>query len=135
LNHYPELKDFLQQGDAESYRGVSIRYVAGRTAIMTIYRNAIEQEEIVLHTLKTKKDMHEMMTQKGFVLKSPEELNVHVRQEQLLRNRGETKERIIYSKQPLYSNSLQLFVCVGVGVVLIGGLGRVRRRRRLGGVV
>lgn len=79
--------------------------------------------------------MHEMMTQKGFVLKSPEELNVHVRQEQLLRNRGETKERIIYSKQPLYSNSLQLFVCVGVGVVLIGGLGRVRRRRRLGGVV
>jgi hypothetical protein len=37
---------------------------------MTIYKDGKEQEKIVMHDLETKADMHAMMKEKGFVLKT-----------------------------------------------------------------
>lgn len=70
LNLYPELKSFIKDGEAESYEGVTVRFVPGRTAIMTIYQDGKEKEKVVMHELKSKQDMHKMMNQKGFALKS-----------------------------------------------------------------
>jgi Sep15/SelM redox domain len=70
LNRYPELKSFLKDGEAEQYAGIKVTYVAGRTAVLTIYQDKVKQEEVVLHELKNKAAMHELFRQKGFVLKS-----------------------------------------------------------------
>ena len=37
---------------------------------MTIYQDGKEKEKVVMHELKSKQDMHKMMNQKGFALKS-----------------------------------------------------------------
>ena len=76
MNKLPILKSFLKDGEAESYEGVTVRYVAGRQAIMTIYEGGgtTEIEKIPLHTLKTKEEMHSLMLSKGFQLKSDHEV-------------------------------------------------------------
>ena len=70
LNKLPELKSFLKDGEAESYVGVTVKYVHGRTAVMTIYddqKNVVEKVD--LHVIKSKKRLHEIMKEKGFVRK------------------------------------------------------------------
>ena len=63
LNKMPELKSFLKEGGAESYRSVEVKFVHGRKAIMTIYESGdgeesgegwVEKEKIVLSDYKTK---------------------------------------------------------------------------------
>jgi Sep15/SelM redox domain len=70
LNRYPELKSFLKDGEAERYAGIKVTYVAGRTAVLTIYKDNIKTEEVVLHELANKAAMHALFRQKGFVLNS-----------------------------------------------------------------
>lgn len=70
MNHFPKLKSFLKDGEAESYEGITIKYIHGRTAVLTISKDGVKQEEIVLHTLKTKEDMHALFKEKGFVQKA-----------------------------------------------------------------
>eukprot|EP00577_Skeletonema_sp_RCC1716_P027211 CAMPEP_0113402016 /NCGR_PEP_ID=MMETSP0013_2-20120614/17023_1 /TAXON_ID=2843 ORGANISM="Skeletonema costatum, Strain 1716" /NCGR_SAMPLE_ID=MMETSP0013_2 /ASSEMBLY_ACC=CAM_ASM_000158 /LENGTH=147 /DNA_ID=CAMNT_0000287307 /DNA_START=35 /DNA_END=475 /DNA_ORIENTATION=+ /assembly_acc=CAM_ASM_000158 len=81
----PILKSFLKDGEAESYQNVQVKFVPGRKAIMTIYESAddddeggeeswVEKEQIVLSDYKTKDEMHALMVEKGFQLKSPEEV-------------------------------------------------------------
>lgn len=48
--------------------------MAGREAILTIKKNGVVQEKVVMHTLPDKQAMHAMMVAKGFVRKSPEEM-------------------------------------------------------------
>jgi Sep15/SelM redox domain len=74
LNKLPELKSFLKDGEAASYEGVSVRFVHGQTAVMTIFDDGVEQEKVPLHTIKSKQTMHSLMKEKGFVLKSAEQL-------------------------------------------------------------
>jgi len=47
--------------------------VPGREAVLTIFQDGEEQEKIKLSEIETREEMHEMMKNKGFVLKSPEE--------------------------------------------------------------
>ena len=56
-------------GEAESYKGITVTYVHGKTAVLTIYDNGKEVEKIVMHELKNKDAMHAMMRDKGFQLK------------------------------------------------------------------
>ncbi|KAK1732504.1 hypothetical protein QTG54_016787 [Skeletonema marinoi] len=81
----PILKSFLKDGEAESYQNVQVKFVPGRKAIMTIYESGddddegeeeswVEKEQIVLSDYKTKDEMHALMVEKGFQLKSPEEV-------------------------------------------------------------
>jgi hypothetical protein len=72
LNRYPELKAFLKEGEAEWYEGIAVRYVHGRTAILTISEDGNVLESITLNKLKDREAMHELMKTKGFALKSPE---------------------------------------------------------------
>jgi len=80
----PILKSFLKDGEAESYQNVQVKFVPGRKAIMTIYESGdgdddeeeswVEKEQVVLSDYKTKDEMHALMVEKGFQLKSPEEV-------------------------------------------------------------
>jgi len=73
LNKLPVLKSFLKGGEAASYEGVTVKFVAGRSAIMSIYEaDGSKVEEVALHELKTKEEMHALMVEKGFHLKEPE---------------------------------------------------------------
>lgn len=67
---------------------MEVKFVHGRKAVMTIYESSddgdksgeesgwVEKEQIVLSDYKTKEEMHALMVQKGFQLKSPEEVEV-----------------------------------------------------------
>lgn len=66
---YPQLKSFLKDGEAESYKGITLTFIHGKTAVLTISKNGVKQEDIVLHTYKTKADMHSLFKEKGFVLR------------------------------------------------------------------
>ena len=63
MNKLPNLKSFLKDGEAESYRNVEVKFVPGKKAIMTIYEGDAsdtweegmeEVEKIVLSDYKTK---------------------------------------------------------------------------------
>mmetsp|Transcript_25816 Transcript_25816/g.39553 ORF Transcript_25816/g.39553 Transcript_25816/m.39553 type:complete len:112 (-) Transcript_25816:891-1226(-) len=70
----PELKSFLKDGEAEEYRGVSVEYVMGRKAVMTIYNHdGTKLEDITLSDFKKKSQMHKLMQEKGFVKMDEEE--------------------------------------------------------------
>lgn len=62
----------MRSGEAEWYEGVSVEYVPGKNAVLTIYDNDIEVESIVLSDLPDKAAMHRLMVDKGFVKKSSE---------------------------------------------------------------
>jgi Sep15/SelM redox domain len=70
LNRLPELKSFLKDGEAEQYEGVTVKYIHGRTAVMTIYdANQEEVKKVDLHTIRSKETLHAIMRENGFVLK------------------------------------------------------------------
>lgn len=63
MNKLPNLKSFLKDGEAESYKNVQVNFVAGKKAIMTIYEGEssdvwedgmVEKEKVVLSDYKTK---------------------------------------------------------------------------------
>ena len=63
MNKLPNLKSFLKDGEAESYRNVEVKFVPGKKAIMTLYEGdasdtweegMVEVEKIVLSDYKTK---------------------------------------------------------------------------------
>eukprot|EP00977_Amphora_coffeiformis_P028582 scaffold36189_cov160-Amphora_coffeaeformis.AAC.1 len=58
-------------GEAESYHGIKVTYVHGKTAILTIYEDGNEKEKIVLHELSGGRPaLHALMKEKGFQKKS-----------------------------------------------------------------
>lgn len=84
-------------GEAQEYQGVTIEFMAGRTAILTIYDDSnTEKEQVHLHEMDDKEKLHAMMLNKGFQRKSEEEI-AQLRQEKrastLVKNR-DMKERI-----------------------------------------
>jgi len=74
LNRLPDLKAFLKGGEAELYRGVSIRYVRGKQTTLHVFRDGKEVDSVVLSTLRSKELMHDTMARLGFERKSEEEL-------------------------------------------------------------
>jgi Sep15/SelM redox domain len=91
LNRLPELKSFLKDSEAEEYQGVDIEYAHGRKAVLTIYKDGEEQEQITLSDYKTKEEMHALMVEKGFVKKSDEEI---AEMRRLVTERKEEEERL-----------------------------------------
>lgn len=68
------LRPAFSGGEAEWYEGIKVKYIHGRTAIMTIYEDGKEKEKITMHELKDRKAMHAHMLEKGFKRKSQEEM-------------------------------------------------------------
>jgi hypothetical protein len=71
---FPELRSFSYDGEAIQYHGVEVEYVQGRSAILTIYRDGQEQEQVTMIDYKTKEELHTLMVNKGFRRKSDEEI-------------------------------------------------------------
>ena len=89
LNSLPELKSFLKDGEAESYRGVEVKYIHGKKAVLTVYEDGEEQEKITLSEYNTKEEMHQLMAEKGFEKSSEEEIK------ELMRKLEEERKRDI----------------------------------------
>jgi hypothetical protein len=53
---------------------VTVTYVPGRTAIMTIYDDGREVEKITMHEIKDRPALHALMVEKGFRKKSEAEI-------------------------------------------------------------
>jgi hypothetical protein len=68
------LKQFIKYGGAEAFQNVEVEFNRGRKAILTIHHDGDEHEQVDLQSIKTQDEMHQMMLDKGFVLKSDEEL-------------------------------------------------------------
>lgn len=62
----------LVDGEAEYYQGVSVEFVKGRKAVLTIYQDGEEIEEINLQEdeLVSKRALHDLFQAKGFVLRT-----------------------------------------------------------------
>lgn len=80
----------LPDGEAEEYSNVEVEYVHGRKAILYIYHDGEEAEQITLSEYKTKEDMHNLMAEKGFV-KKPEEELAEMRERRLQREQARQK--------------------------------------------
>jgi Sep15/SelM redox domain len=74
LNRLPDLKSFLKGGEAESYRGVQIKYVRGQHSTLHVFRDGWPVDSVVLSSLRSKEKMHQIMIEHGFEKKSQEEL-------------------------------------------------------------
>lgn len=74
MNKRPELKRFVKFGGAECFENVVVEFQQGKKAILTIFHDGQETEQIELQSMSTAEEMHEMMLEKGFKLKSPEEV-------------------------------------------------------------
>jgi hypothetical protein len=145
LNRLPELKSFLKDGEAEQYNGVTVKYIHGRTAVMTIYdSNHVEIEKVDLHTIRSKDKLHSIMKEKGFVLRNQEQPATASERDRSLEKVQLLGEDSILRKGvadvPLYSSVLLKyqttvlgFGAAGVSVLLAFRYycGAKRRRHRL----
>jgi Sep15/SelM redox domain len=91
LNRRPVLKSFLKDGEAESYANVSVRFVTGRPAILTLYDDRdSELEKIDLSRYTTKEELHELLQSKGFRRRQPSSEEI-----------AKTKEREVIQLDPI----------------------------------
>lgn len=92
------MRSFLYDGEAIQYHGVEVEYVHGRSAILTIYRDGQEQEQVTMSDYKTKEELHALMVNKGFIKKSDEEIEelmswLQFQKEESSRRRFEEQQR------------------------------------------
>lgn len=105
LNKFPELKSFIQDLFAETYRNVDVKYVKGRKTVLIVYDNGVEMERVTLSDYDAKDEMHALFVKKGFEKLSSEEISENAnrkvleRPEAIMRgirdNRQEMRERSI----------------------------------------
>ena len=59
-------------GDAEYYQGVTVEFVKGRKAVLTIYQDGEEVEQVNLQddAFLTKQALHSLFQEKGFQLRT-----------------------------------------------------------------
>ncbi|KAG7347932.1 Sep15/SelM redox domain containing protein [Nitzschia inconspicua] len=70
----PELKRFVKYGGADSFENVEVEFQKGKKAILIIYHDGDEREQVELQAIPTYQEMRDMMLEKGFQLKAPEEV-------------------------------------------------------------
>lgn len=71
----PELKKFLVTNkEADQYENLTVKFIPGRKAILTILDDGKEAEKIVLSDYNDREKMHALLAEKGFKKKSSEEL-------------------------------------------------------------
>lgn len=74
MNKRPELKKFVKYGGAECFQNVEVDFQHGKKAVLTIFKNGVETEQVELQALQTFQEMHDLMLAKGFQLKAAEEV-------------------------------------------------------------
>jgi hypothetical protein len=144
-------------GEAESYEGVTVEYVHGRTAVMTIFLDGAEKEQVQLHTIQTKPEIHELMVKKGFVKKTtkkPDEGDAPKDEARaIVKDKAEKAERLLKREEELgrvredlerlghkvrpppaasapFQTVFRLYGLLGVSLVVLVGYARGRRLKR-----
>lgn len=62
-----EIRIFLKEEVEQSYENISIEWIAGEQAVMTIYRGEERVGKVNLYLLQTREEMHNVMKEKVFV--------------------------------------------------------------------
>lgn len=118
------------RGDIDEYAGVTIDWIRGKRAVLTIFDdNGKSVEDIPLYELKTREEMHKLMIDKGFVKKTRGQKVAQMQVE-----RTEKQLRQIEGSFSLYDTITGLYIVVFV-VVTAGAVGIVlngRKRKRTG---
>lgn len=74
MDKKPELKSFVRYGGAISFENVEIEYQTGMRATLTIYHDGEEHEKVDIEGIETEAEMIQMMIDKEFRWKSPEQV-------------------------------------------------------------
>lgn len=75
------------------YENVEVQFVPGRHAYLTIYHDGEKVEKVDLHAIPTEAQMHEMMIEKGFKMKSDDEVARIKAEKQALRDQEIMKRK------------------------------------------
>lgn len=122
------MKSFLKGGEAEEYEGITIEWIRGRRAVLTIYEDDVQKEEIQLFALKTKEELHAMFQEKGFRRKNQVTINEDVRI-------GNVETQLAQQEQlkPMMSNGFILYCVVAMAALTCVAMvqTRTRKQRRL----
>lgn len=118
MNRNPALKNFLKGGEVDTYEGIEVEWIFGRKAVMHIYDDGKEVEEVSLYELTTREEIVKKVEEKGFRLKS---------------RQTAMKERILKNDLTLMENSTttgmyDVFMRTFCAVVIVG-LFIVQRRK------
>ena len=89
-----------------------MEFQAGKKAVLTIYHDGEEQEQVELQTIPTADEMHALMLEKGFKMKSEEEVaEVKKKADELMkeeleaqRQRKERAQKIALERQKKHEN-------------------------------
>jgi Sep15/SelM redox domain/SURF1 family len=93
----PELKSFLRDGEALWYRNVQINYVRGPQAVLHVRnKEGVEVGVYTLTHLRRKEDMHRVLVEAGFVLKTDAERQSEADAAQRLRQQ---RQRAMFHRQ------------------------------------
>ena len=99
MNRLPELRSFLKDGEAEQYVGLTVVYIPGRQAVLTVYHSNSNNDDddddggkpiktvhtqVTLSDIPTKKEMHALMVDQGFTRKAPAVLKRIAQEKQIL---------------------------------------------------
>jgi hypothetical protein len=86
---------------------VTVKYIPGRKALLTIYEdNGVDiRETVTLSEIPTKAEMHQLMVDKGFVLKDEKDLQRIVQEQQLLQ---ELEDYHTYRRSMYYREQKQM---------------------------
>ena len=67
LNKLPQLKSFLKEPEGvDLYKQVEVEFIPGKKAILTVYKDGVEQEKITLSDYNDKEKLHALFMEKGF---------------------------------------------------------------------
>jgi len=124
LNKNPKLKAFLKGGEVDTYEGIEVEWIRGKKAVMHIYDDGNEVEEVALYELTTREEIVKKMEEKGFHLKSRET----VIKERTLKNDLARMDASSMASMSGMSNVLMAIGAVAT-VVLFIVRGRKKRKR------
>jgi len=119
----------LKEGEAEEYEGITIEWIRGKQAVLTIYEDGVEKEQVHLYSLKTKDEMHNKFQEKGFRKKSQTAL-VEDKRLRVVESQLAIQEQF----QPMYSKVFMMYGVIGfvaVAFMVMIQLNGKKQRRAL----
>lgn len=129
LNKHKELRLFLKgdgkgtPGEITEYAGVTIDWIRGKKAVMTIYENGVQQgEPVQLYELKTRTEMHKLMLDKGFHVKTQQD-----KMEEVQVERREAQLKQVGDGNSFYGQMIGIYV---LAIVVVGAIAMFFNGRR-----
>ena len=96
------MKTFLKGGEAEEYEGVTIEWIRGREAVMTIFEDGNELKKIKIFEIKKKDELHELFAKEGFHKKSQEQIHKEFRVRQAEKDIARLEQSSLHGMMGVY---------------------------------